>query len=143
MSAARKLSPPEEILDGPLLRLYRGYLEETGSKVAAAILADAHHRADALVKIHTPGVEKVPEPPSTLNPPQIAKQLRVSHDTVLDWIRRGELKASNLAAGARPRYVVTPEELAAFLKGREPEPPRARGRRRRSAGQSSFRMFSE
>jgi excisionase family DNA binding protein len=71
------------------------------------------------------------QPPLVLNPEEIAKQLRVSHDTVLEWIRRGQLKASNLASGSRPRYVVTPDELAAFLKSRQPEPPRLRTRRPR------------
>lgn len=71
------------------------------------------------------------QPPLVYNPEEIAKQLRVSHDTVLDWIRSGQLKAANLASGPRPRYVVTPDDLAAFLKSRQPEPPRPRTRRPR------------
>jgi excisionase family DNA binding protein len=142
MSAARKLATQDA--PGPLLNLYNGYLEQTGSEVAAAILAlDAHHRAQPL-RIHRGDVTPLEsQAAGTLTPPQIAKQLRVSHDKVLDWIRRGELKASNLATGGRPRYVVTPDELAAFLKRREPQQPSPRARRRGARGKGSFRMFSE
>lgn len=143
MSACLRLHSPAEHPDGPLLRLYNDYLEQTGSEVAAAILAlDAHHRAQPL-RIHRDDAEPPAPQTEALTPPQIAKQLRVSHDKVLDWIRRGELKASNLATGARPRYVVTPDELAAFLKRREPQQPPSRGRRRGTRGKGSFRMFSE
>ena len=49
---------------------------------------------------------------STMTPPEIASQLRRSPDTVLDWIRSGKLKASNLnKPGKRPRYVVTSNDL--------------------------------
>jgi hypothetical protein len=48
---------------------------------------------------------------------------------VLAWIRSGELKASNLSKGSRPRYRVTPDDLAAFLKSRQPEPPTPRQRK--------------
>lgn len=67
-----------------------------------------------------------------LAPPEIAKQLRVSPEKVLGWIRRGELKAVNVSNGhSRPRYRVSQESLDAFLKYREVYPPPPRVRRRR------------
>lgn len=70
--------------------------------------------------------------PETLTPPQIAKQLSVSPDTVGGWIRKGELRASNLnKRGKRPRWVVERSALAEFLKARQPEPPQKRTRRRK------------
>jgi hypothetical protein len=51
MSACRKLSFPTDAPSGPLLKLFHGYLEETGSEVAAAIFAlDAHHREQTAPK---------------------------------------------------------------------------------------------
>lgn len=59
-------------------------------------------------------------PPTVLTPPEIAKQLGADPATVIQWIRSGQLKASNLATGQRPRYVIQPSDLEAFLKARQP-----------------------
>lgn len=73
----------------------------------------------------------------TYTPPTISKMLHVSRHTVMAWIRRGELKASNLASktATRPRFRVTKEALEEFLSDREvtpaPEPVRRRRRPRR------------
>jgi hypothetical protein len=62
----------------------------------------------------------------------VARRYRVSPDKVRAWIRRGDLRAVNTAAlaCARPRFVVTPEALAEFERGRAcglpPKPPRKR-----------------
>ena len=68
-----------------------------------------------------------------LTPPKVAKQLGVSPDKILDWIRKGELNATNVAAAGacRPRYRISPEDLAKFQKTRQnvkppPTPPRRR-----------------
>jgi excisionase family DNA binding protein len=59
--------------------------------------------------------------PKTLTPPEVAKQLGADPATVINWIRSGQLKASNLATGARPRYVIRPEDLDKFLGSRQPD----------------------
>jgi hypothetical protein len=61
---------------------------------------------------------------SFLTPPQLAKRLRVAPETVLGWIRSGELVAANLAARnrRRPRYHIDPRDVEEFLKGRRPKP---------------------
>ena len=68
-----------------------------------------------------------------LTPPQVAKQLGVSPDKILAWIRKGELHATNVAAGSggRPRYRISHEDLAEFQRKRQnvkppPKPPRRR-----------------
>lgn len=64
--------------------------------------------------------EKPSGPPATaLTPPEVAKQLGVSPETVISWIRTRFLVASNLATGARPRYVVKPSDLEDFLASRQ------------------------
>lgn len=70
---------------------------------------------------------------SYLTPPQIAKTLGVTAEKVIGWIRRGELRASNIATnlGGRPRFIVAPADLAAFLESRRPQPPAPRQQRRR------------
>lgn len=68
--------------------------------------------------------------PDYLTPPQVAKKLGADPATVIQWIRSGQLKASNLATGHRPRYVIQPEELQAFLRMREPQQPTRKKRRR-------------
>lgn len=58
-----------------------------------------------------------------LTPPEVAKRLRVRRDKVLDWIRRGELRAINVSdGGKRPRYRITPTDLERFLRSREASP---------------------
>lgn len=119
MSACRKLSRPPEPVGGPLLTLYRGYLEETKSEVAAAIFAlDAYRREQEPA---APSGKPAGQGRSVLTPPQVAKQLGVDPATVISWIRSGQLKASNLGKGdQRPRYRVQPGDLDAFLKKRQP-----------------------
>lgn len=77
-----------------------------------------------------------------LSPPQVARQLGVAPETVIGWIRSGQLKASNLASGIRPRFAIRPADLDAFLLSRQPQPPAQRVRRRTPIT-SGYRRFSE
>jgi hypothetical protein len=77
-----------------------------------------------------------------LTPPKIATRLGVAPETVIGWIRDGELIASNVAKRScrRPRYRVDPADLEAFLATRRPNAPstsRAR-RRRQESGVIAF-----
>lgn len=65
----------------------------------------------------------------------IARRYRISPDKVRAWIRRGELAAINTSDRrcARPRFVVPPDCLAAFERGRQaatPDAPRPRQKKR-------------
>jgi excisionase family DNA binding protein len=74
------------------------------------------------------------EPSGVLTPPKVAKQLGVSPDKILDWIRKGELNATNVATGSggRPRYRISEEDLSAFQRARQPsKPPPASPRRKK------------
>jgi len=74
-----------------------------------------------------------------LTPPQIAKQLKVSPDKVLTWIRNGELVAFNAATrpdSQRPRYRVTDEALLAFQARRAAGPQQPIVRRQKPATSS-------
>jgi hypothetical protein len=53
-----------------------------------------------------------------LSPPQVARMLRCGADQVLAFIRSGELKATNLSTGSRPRWKISPVDLQSFLDGR-------------------------
>jgi hypothetical protein len=71
-----------------------------------------------------------------LTPPEVARRLGVSPDTVRKWIATGELAAVNIASptAKRPRHRIELDALAGFDKRRtakvvEPSPPR-RGRRK-------------
>jgi len=88
---------------------YAHYLNLTGDVNAAATLTLAV--ATAVVK---------PER-SVMTPPQVAKQLGADPAAVINWIRSGQLKASNLATGHRRRLVIQPADLDAFLKARQPD----------------------
>jgi hypothetical protein len=64
----------------------------------------------------------------------LARRYRVSEDRVRGWIDRGELRAVNRrdAGAGRPAWVVTPEALADFERGRAPiTAPKPQRRRRR------------
>ena len=70
-----------------------------------------------------------------LSPPQVAKLLGVKPAKVLAWIKRGELRAHNVAdsRSGRPRWRVSREALDAFLAARScrPSDQVARPRRKR------------
>jgi hypothetical protein len=72
---------------------------------------------------------------SKLTPPQIAEQWGISPEKVIAWIRRGELRAINVAErrSGRPRYVVDIDDLEAFEGSRMVSPPARTVRRRRAA----------
>lgn len=61
---------------------------------------------------------------------EIAERYRVGEDKVRGWIRRGELRAINIATHlcGRPRFVIPPDALPEFEKRRTaaepPKPPR-------------------
>jgi transposase len=62
----------------------------------------------------------------------VARRYRVSEEKVRGWIRRGELFAIDTsdARCRRPRYVIPPDALERFERGRSaaepPKPPRRR-----------------
>lgn len=57
----------------------------------------------------------------------------VGEHTVLNWIRRGELKAINVGRnpGGKKKWRITEEALAAFEQLRTPTPPAPATRRRK------------
>ena len=71
-----------------------------------------------------------------LTPPQVAKRYGVSEEKVIGWVRRGELRAINLAARrtGRPRWKIAFADLMAFESGRSAVPVQraSRPRRKRS-----------
>jgi hypothetical protein len=72
--------------------------------------------------------------PSHLTPPAVAKRYGVDTHKVLGWIRSGQLRALNVGDGSqRPRYRISPADLALFETARAagPEPKISRIRRRR------------
>ena len=80
--------------------------------------------------------------PIYLTPPEVARLLRVDAHSVLDWIRNGELRASNVASrtSTRPRWRVHRGDVDAFClaaRAATPPPPRAKRPRR----QADFRMY--
>jgi hypothetical protein len=76
----------------------------------------------------------MPELPQGCTVRDVARRYRVSEDKVRGWIRRGELLAINTAGATcgKPRFVVLPEALQRFERGRAAaEPPKPLRRRRR------------
>ncbi|RIK73292.1 MAG: hypothetical protein DCC68_25165 [Planctomycetota bacterium] len=81
----------------------------------------------------------------SLTPPEVAKRLGVSPETVIGWIRSGELKAANVGKGKkRARYRIEPDALAEFQQRRSnaPENPPQR-RRRKSLGSLVVTRYSQ
>ncbi len=72
-------------------------------------------------------------PPRGYTTADIARMYRVSPDKVRAWIARGELAAINTATAlcGKPRWVITPDALAAFERRRAGGPPPKKQRRRR------------
>jgi excisionase family DNA binding protein len=72
---------------------------------------------------------------------EVARRYRVGTDKVRAWIRSGSLKAVNTAAHqcAKARFVIVPEALAEFERGRAAAaPPKPQRRRRQPAGLIDF-----
>lgn len=70
----------------------------------------------------------------TLTVKELAERYAVTGQTILAWIRRGELRAINVGrrpGAKKPRWRVTQEALADFELARTPAPPPPRTRRRR------------
>jgi excisionase family DNA binding protein len=79
--------------------------------------------------------------PIYLTPPEVARLLRVDAHSVLDWIRNGELRASNVASrtSTRPRWRVHRGDVDAFLAARAATPPPPRAKRPRR--QADFEIY--
>lgn len=65
----------------------------------------------------------------------LCERWRVGQDKVHGWIRRGELRAINVASNLaqRPRWIVAPEAVQEFERRRAGGPPPAKPRRKRIA----------
>jgi len=72
-------------------------------------------------------------PLPALRPREVAERLVVRVDVVLAWIKRGELRACNVAqrAGGRPRWRILESDLQTFLASRAAQPPAPAVRRRK------------
>jgi hypothetical protein len=72
-------------------------------------------------------------PPPGLTVADVARRYRVGQEKVRGWITRGELVAVNTAAVlcGRPRWVVLPDALERFERGRAAAQPRPTRHRRR------------
>lgn len=74
-------------------------------------------------------------PARFLTPPQVARLYVTAPETVIGWIRAGELRAINVArrGATRPRYRIAPADLAVFEAGRTvtalPKSPQRRRQR--------------
>jgi excisionase family DNA binding protein len=66
---------------------------------------------------------------------ELADRFGVGDHTICEWIRRGDLRAINVARkpGTRPKWRVTPEALAEFELARTPTPRPERTRRRKQS----------
>lgn len=56
-----------------------------------------------------------------LTVPQLSRQWGVSQNKILEFVRRGELRAVNLAShrSTRPRYAIDIDDIAAFERARQ------------------------
>jgi hypothetical protein len=63
----------------------------------------------------------------------LARRWRVGADKLHAFIRRGELKAINTASAlcGRPRWIILPEAVAEFERGRASGPPAKPARRKK------------
>lgn len=82
---------------------------------------------------------KLPAAERDITPPEFAELKAVSVNTVLAWIKSGELKATNLASrtSRRPRYRISPTARREFELSRSVVPATAQSATARLRRQSS------
>lgn len=90
------------------------------------------------MKVRAAMQRETPKPLTTgLTVSEFAERYRIGVDKVHGWIRRGELKAVNVASVlcGRPRWVILPDAIAEFEKRRTggPEPQQPKRRRKTTA----------
>jgi hypothetical protein len=92
----------------------------TVSESAGSIPKQSSRRAGAMSE----RALSVPIPAPGFTVADVAARYRVSPDKVRGWIAKGVLRAINTATVlcARPRWVVPPEALAEFERGRQGGP---------------------
>jgi len=88
-----------------------------------------------------PTADTMPSPVAGLTVRDVAQRYRVGRGKVLSWINRGELAAVNTASAlcGKPRWVVSPDALAAFERSRAGGPaPKPAPKRRRRSGEVDY-----
>ena len=83
----------------------------------------------------------VASPSRYLTPPAIAQRYGVDPSKVIGWIRRGELRAIDVSSstGGRPRFRISPADLAVFESSRAADPqPKVTRRRRKDPGITEY-----
>jgi len=107
---------------------------------AARVVEVRKYLSTAVAATRTTEEPPVEPPPTALTPPQVAKQLGVAPETVISWIKSGHLKASNVGKGLqKPRFKITPNDLATFLKQQQPESPPARNALPKKSSTKNYR----
>jgi hypothetical protein len=80
-------------------------------------------------------------PPGGYTVADVARRLRAGPDKIREWIRKNQLRAINISSDpcGKPRWVILPEDLAAFEQRRQagpaPKPPK---KRRQTAAKDYF-----
>lgn len=68
-----------------------------------------------------------------LTPPQLAKLWGISPNTIVSWIRSGQLRAIDISTRpgiGRPRYLIDRRDIVEFEERRQVKPPEPVRRRR-------------
>ncbi len=75
-----------------------------------------------------------------ITPPELARRWGVSPDKITHFILAGELRAidASLHRGARPRYLIDQDDIAAFEAAREITPPAPVATRRKKSLPAGF-----
>ncbi len=79
----------------------------------------------------------------TLGVKDLCGRFAVGEGTILGWIARGELRATNVArkTGTRPKWRVSLEALAAFELLRTPIPTAPKAKRKRPADAEVIQFY--
>ena len=81
--------------------------------------------------------------PPTFSPGELAKNLGITQDKVLNWIRSGKLEAIDVSQDqqGRPRYRIDADAIARFKAARQPAPPPKIERRKKKRSMEGIIQF--
>ncbi len=132
---------PSTDIIGPTPTEHMAHIAQAVARIHLQRELTANELAEVLDAV--PAAAHSAEPRTSWTPPELAREWGVSPDKILNWIRSGELPATNMAThrSGRPRYRIDADGISAFRSKRAVVSPPPRQTRRRQTSPDVIEFF--